>query len=798
MRQYCPHAVQRLGMLLAVVVFVSLSWPPAVHAVMDIDDSGPLLRDGGFRARATNVGIFGNAFLDQGRSFDPSFEFPAYSGNECLNYAALWVGAVNQDGVERVSGGPLLEWRPTLAQDDRVRERSLGDPGTYRMYDDDGDGHTDEEILNGRDDDGDGLIDEDLGLPASQVLASDYTDDEQAAINFVYPTGERHVPLGLSVHEEDYAWDGPEYRGVAGLDFEITNHGTLTLRNVYVGLFADLDARLRDDRVGHLNDRVARRGVQTSVHEGEYTVTVGGGNYVHDECFANLTAGLTVVSDGRAGSELPVIGIMGLDHTTDPLALISSAAGYARAPGRVSFQTSIMVNPVRTATGLVPITDADRYAALTGSWPQAGTDHQDDYVTLLRCGPFARLAPGQTITVDAALIAASTVDSLIDVATRLLYLHRGRWMNMLPDSLPLTQTEQLRSGATGTFGHEACVEAPPGVSFVADADCVTARVYIVNDLDPIPPLAPRMITYTSGTCVWTNADCEPCTPPVSGAETLVHWLPPSAYLPSPNVRVTPGDHRVTIAWDNLPQVLLAGGTLQSGSNVFRGYRLYRVADWRARVGELPPRSTWELLAAFTVQPDDTLLNELSLASITDTTLAYKEILYEQPVFPIGRYAYVDPLVHNGFDYAYAVTSVYDTAPVAYEDRVRIRSLESPFTVGPDQSVIPHAAARADPSAVWVVPNPFRGSADWDRRPTLGDPLTRHIDFMGLPRARCTIKVWTLAGDLVARIDHDGSGGDGEASWDLVSRSGQDVASGIYLFTVDSTLGHKVGRFVVIR
>jgi hypothetical protein len=51
---------------------------------------------------------------------------------------------------------------------------------------------------------------------------------------------------------------------------------------------------------------------------------------------------------------------------------------------------------------------------------------------------------------------------------------------------------------------------------------------------------------------------------------------------------------------------------------------------------------------------------------------------------------------------------------------------------------------------------------------------------------------------VAQIDHDGSGGDGEAAWDLISRNGQDVVSGIYVFTVDSSFGHQVGHFVVIR
>ena len=77
-------------------------------------------------------------------------------------------------------------------------------------------------------------------------------------------------------------------------------------------------------------------------------------------------------------------------------------------------------------------------------------------------------------------------------------------------------------------------------------------------------------------------------------------------------------------------------------------------------------------------------------------------------------------------------------------------------------------------------------------------FTRHIDFFGLPRARSTIRIYTLAGDLVAVLDHDGTNGNGEERWNLISRNGQDTESGVYLFTVDSPLGHQVGRFVMIR
>lgn len=40
--------------------------------------------------------------------------------------------------------------------------------------------------------------------------------------------------------------------------------------------------------------------------------------------------------------------------------------------------------------------------------------------------------------------------------------------------------------------------------------------------------------------------------------------------------------------------------------------------------------------------------------------------------------------------------------------------------------------------------------------------------------------------------------DGQARWNLISRNGQDVVSGIYLFTVESDKGTQRGKFVIIR
>jgi len=134
--------------------------------------------------------------------------------------------------------------------------------------------------------------------------------------------------------------------------------------------------------------------------------------------------------------------------------------------------------------------------------------------------------------------------------------------------------------------------------------------------------------------------------------------------------------------------------------------------------------------------------------------------------------------------------------------------------------------------VWVVPNPYRGVPNlqqrpsaWDLTPNASDPTGTHIDFLGLPDGAWTIKIYTLAGDLVVALNSndavnasvrsatviDSRGqphtnvtrqqdtpGDGEARWNLISRNGQDVASGIYLFSVSSKRGIERGKFVIIR
>ena len=117
---------------------------------------------------------------------------------------------------------------------------------------------------------------------------------------------------------------------------------------------------------------------------------------------------------------------------------------------------------------------------------------------------------------------------------------------------------------------------------------------------------------------------------------------------------------------------------------------------------------------------------------------------------------------------------------------------------------------ADLGKIRVVPNPYFVT---NRAVTLEG--TDKIFFTHLP-PHCTIRIYTLAGELVRTIEHDSatlynpddrsSQGDkgGTASFELLNRYNQALASGIYIYHVeardesDTVVGNKIGRFAIIR
>jgi hypothetical protein len=321
---------------------------------------------------------------------------------------------------------------------------------------------------------------------------------------------------------------------------------------------------------------------------------------------------------------------------------------------------------------------------------------------------------------------------------------------------------------------------------------------------------------------------------VEGRETQVRWLTGTA-PPPPNMRID--DHAregVVIYWDNFSERVPDPKTQEID---FEGYHLWRADTWTRPLGTSvetgPPTELWRALlqvdrrtgwTEFHYDPLGRLSAEERSRLIDDMKLFLARHRHEDPPcppevtpeecdtlaglarwefqFPGGRqyYRYVDRLIQLGRPYFYSVVAFDDGG--GYFERRQAGDPASNF-----RYIEPKSASQVadvyDENLIYVVPNPAtkQSMAAWALNPTNDDPTGIKVEFRNLPPSRGTIRIYTLSADLVKELHFDATGGVGTAKWDLVSRSGQDVTSGVYLYSIefqDSRFRRVVKKFTVIR
>jgi hypothetical protein len=176
-----------------------------------------------------------------------------------------------------------------------------------------------------------------------------------------------------------------------------------------------------------------------------------------------------------------------------------------------------------------------------------------------------------------------------------------------------------------------------------------------------------------------------------------------------------------------------------------------------------------------------------------------------------HYKYSVHGLRNGFKYYCAVTA-FD------QGNSQIGPLESGIEQNRAVAIPGPTVAERKGRGPSVFPNPYRVEAMWDRGLNVRDHF---LWFTNLP-ARCKLKIFTLSGDLVFEKDFDGATYAGEGArgiydpsktlskptlsgttygWNLITREGQAVATGLYLFSVeDRGPGGKttVGKFLIVK
>jgi len=164
---------------------------------------------------------------------------------------------------------------------------------------------------------------------------------------------------------------------------------------------------------------------------------------------------------------------------------------------------------------------------------------------------------------------------------------------------------------------------------------------------------------------------------------------------------------------------------------------------------------------------------------------------------------------NGWQYLFAVTAFDEGDPENDLDILESSPLAN------FERILPGTPPTDDPELqIGVYPNPYYGTAIWDG----SSERLRKIYFFNLP-GDCEITIYTLAGDVIKRIQHTSQSNSsevrwfetyasddkqkfagGEHAWDLLTDNEQAIATGLYLFTVKNNSNGeiKTGKFLIIK
>jgi hypothetical protein len=122
-----------------------------------------------------------------------------------------------------------------------------------------------------------------------------------------------------------------------------------------------------------------------------------------------------------------------------------------------------------------------------------------------------------------------------------------------------------------------------------------------------------------------------------------------------------------------------------------------------------------------------------------------------------------------------------------------------FSFRTQAAQVDQVLATQELSDIYVVPNPYVATNVFEPRNPISRTARgeRRLYFANVPQ-QCTIRIYTLSGELVDTIEHNSTLDDGKVFWDLRTKDEMNLAYGLYLYHVDSPEGTFVGKFAVIK
>ncbi len=288
----------------------------------------------------------------------------------------------------------------------------------------------------------------------------------------------------------------------------------------------------------------------------------------------------------------------------------------------------------------------------------------------------------------------------------------------------------------------------------------------------------------------------------------IHYLLPVP-PPVPELKYSPMNNGVRLAWDNSAELMDDPLILEPD---FAGYRVYRSAY---------SPSEWTLLSIFDNTDELTYVIDFDNGD-TLTDASGEPYFVNLPPFDIANSGinhyyedvgdtmiaqdangneitlWVNERPLNDLPYFYAVTSYDNPAAHGRPEFPPIESSKVNFAVDEDgapKAIHPEGLYEVGETGdaelnVSVYPNPYIGAS------LLEAKYKSKVNFINLP-PNCRINIYALAGDLIDIIVHDD--GTTNESWNMESRNEQEIATGLYVYVIETNDGRRqVGKFVVLR
>ncbi len=128
------------------------------------------------------------------------------------------------------------------------------------------------------------------------------------------------------------------------------------------------------------------------------------------------------------------------------------------------------------------------------------------------------------------------------------------------------------------------------------------------------------------------------------------------------------------------------------------------------------------------------------------------------------------------------------------------SEQDTFYLKTNKGSIDYSTASSNMDNIYVVPNPYVAFNDLEPQNRLSDQSRgeRRIYFENLP-SKCTIRIYTLAGDPVKVLEHDSGVSNAREFWNLLNSDGFSVSYGLYIAHIDAPeVGEKIIKFALIK